>query len=117
MVNPIRSGLMPPQEDPVLRNTRREAIIIGLVWFAATLYCCFYSYFFGYIREGHPLGPADLKPILGMPSWFFWGILIPWGLCGVFTFWLAGFFMADDDLGADHTAELEEEIREGGIDA
>lgn len=105
---------MPRDPDPVLRNARREAIIIGLAWFAAMAYCCTYSYLFGYIREGRPLGPDDVRPIFGMPSWFFWGIMVPWAACSLFAFWFAGFFMADDDLGEDHTHDLEEEIRTGG---
>jgi hypothetical protein len=100
-------------EDPVLRHSRREAIIIFLAWLAATVYCCTYSYFYGYIREGHPLGPEDVRPVLGMPSWVFWGFMVPWGVCALFTVWFAGFYMKDDDLGSDHAAELEEDIREG----
>jgi hypothetical protein len=102
------------ETDPVLRNARREALIIFAAWVAATAYCCGYSYLFGYIREGRPLGPEDVRPILGVPSWFVWGVLVPWGACALFTAWFAGFAMADDDLGADHTAELEADIREGG---
>jgi hypothetical protein len=51
-----------------------------------------------------------------MPSWFFWGVIVPWGVCALFTFWFAGFYMKDDDLGTDHAAELESDIREGGLD-
>jgi hypothetical protein len=46
-----------------------------------------------------------------MPSWVFWGIMVPWAACALFTFWFAGFFMTDDDLGEDKTPELEEDIR------
>ncbi len=105
---------MPPEPDPVLKHARREALIIGAVWFLATTYCCAYCYLFGTIRSGRPLGPQDVHPILGMPSWVFWGVMVPWALCALFTFWFAGFFMADDDLGKDHTPDLEREIREGG---
>jgi hypothetical protein len=103
------------QVDPVYKNAKREAIIIGLVWLAATLFCCFYSYAYGYIREGRELGVDDLDPILGVPSWVFWGYLVPWGVCSLFTFWFAGFCMADDDLGRDHSSELEADIRERGL--
>ena len=106
---------MSASEDPVLKNARREAIVIIVVWALATTYCCVYCYFFGYIRPGHPLGPKDVKPISGVPSWFFWGVLAPWAVCAVFTFWYAGFRMADDDLGVDHSEELESRIREGGL--
>jgi hypothetical protein len=105
----------PPSTDPLLHHSRREAIIIGLVWLAATAYCCVYSYLFGYIRDGHPLGHDDVRPTFGIPSWVIWGYLAPWGVCSVFTFWFAGWFVADDDLGADHAGELETDIREGGI--
>jgi hypothetical protein len=104
-----------PETDPVLRNARREAIIIGLVWLAATVYCCVFSYVFGYDRPGHPLGRNDVRPILGIPWWAFWGYLVPWGVCAVFTFWFAGWYVADDDLGSDHALELEGDIREGGL--
>jgi hypothetical protein len=105
----------PPSTDPLLHHSRREAIVIGLVWLAATVYCCAYTYFFGYIREGHPLGRDDVRPILGIPSWVVWGYLVPWAICAVFTIWFAGWFVADDDLGSDHAIELETDIREGGL--
>lgn len=104
-----------PPTDPLLRHSRREAVIIGLVWLAATAYCCAYSYLFGYIREGHPLGRADVKPILGIPSWVVWGYLAPWAVCSVFTIWFAGWFVADDDLGMDHAVELEADIHGGDL--
>lgn len=106
---------MSDQLDPVYKHAKREAVIIGVVWLSAMLYCCFYSYFFGYSTPEHPLGPGDLKSILGMPSWVFWGYMVPWGVCAIFTFWFAGFYMADDDLGSDHASELEADIRERGL--
>lgn len=105
---------MTSSDDPVLRNARREAIIILAAWLTVLVYCCTYCFLFGYIREGQDLGPEDIRPILGIPSWFFWGVVVPWIVCGLFTIVFAGFFMTDDDLGADHAPELEAEIREGG---
>jgi hypothetical protein len=106
---------VPHEPDPVLQNARREGLIIALVWAASTAYCCAYSYAFGYRREGRPLGVGDIQPVFGMPSWVFWGIIVPWAVCALFTFWFAGFYMQDDDLGQDHTPELESDIREGGL--
>jgi len=106
---------VPPETDPVLRNSRREAVIIGLAWLAATVYCCVYSYAYGYRREGKPLGVADIHPILGVPSWVVWGIFAPWVACALFTFWFAGTYMTDDDLGEDHSSELDSDIRGGGL--
>lgn len=101
--------------DPVLKNARREAVIIGAAWLVSTVYCCVYCYLTGYIREGRALGPEDVRPIFGMPSWVFWGIMVPWLVCSLFTFWFAGFYMKDDDLGIDRSDELDSDIREGGL--
>ncbi|HEV3166254.1 MAG TPA: hypothetical protein VGZ22_19670 [Isosphaeraceae bacterium] len=107
---------MPHQPDPVYQHARREAIIILSVWALSTVYSCAYCYLFGYSRPGRVFGPADVQPFWGVPSWVFWGILAPWAACAVFTFWFAGFYMADDDLGKDHAAELESDIRERGAE-
>jgi hypothetical protein len=104
---------VPRVPDPVYVHSRREAVIILSVWLASTVYCCAYSYYFGYSTPERPLGPGDVHPILGMPSWVFWGVMVPWGVCSLFTFVFAGWFIADDDLGSDHAAELETDIREG----
>jgi len=100
--------------DPVLKNSLREFVIIMLAWAASTAYTCIYCYYNGYIREGAALGVEDIRPVLGVPSWMFWGVFAPWAVCSAFTFWFAGFYMADDDLGEDRTPELEADIREGG---
>jgi hypothetical protein len=105
---------VPRSTDPVLQHARREGVIIFTAWLLSTVYCCIYCYLYGYIRPEHPLGPEDVHLIFGMPSWVFWGIMVPWAICAIFTFWFAGWQMADDDLGADHTAALEAEIRESG---
>jgi hypothetical protein len=106
---------VPDETDPVLKNARREAIIIGLTWLSATIYSCTYCYLFGYQTPDHPLGVNDIHPILGIPSWVVWGVLAPWLVCALFTFWFAGFFMTDDNLGKDHADELNSDIREGGL--
>ena len=59
---------------------------------------------------------ADVHPILGVPSWAFWGYIVPWGVCALFTIWFAGFYMTDDDLGVDRAADLEREIEGGSLD-
>lgn len=105
---------MSVRDDPTLRNARREGWIIFGAWALATTYCCVYYYFFGLIRPGRPLGRGDVHPVLGIPSWFFFGVLLPWAVCGLFILIFAGFVMAEDDLGADHASELEAEIHEGG---
>lgn len=107
---------MPRPTDAVLRHARREALVIFAAWTSCAIYCCSYSYFFGYIRPDRPLGPGDVRPTFGMPSWVFWGVMVPWVVAAAFTLAFVAFGMADDDLGADHAAELEAEIREGATD-
>ena len=92
---------MPPTDNLVLKNARREAWVILSVWLLASGCCCCAYYFFGSIRPGRPLDHQDVRPVLGVPTWFFYGVLVPWALCGVFTVWFAGFVMVDDDLGMD----------------
>jgi hypothetical protein len=104
-------------EDRVVRHARRESVIICVVWALAAITTCTLSYWLGYDRPGQTLGPADVRPIAGMPLWFVWGVLCPWAACAVFTWWFAGFFMKEDDLGSDHSAELERDIREVDADA
>jgi hypothetical protein len=33
-----------------------------------------------------------------MPSWVFWGVLVPWLVADLFALWFCFFFMADDPL-------------------
>jgi len=83
-------------EDPVLRSSRREALLVLCVWLVALTYTVTYCYLYGYNR---PL--ASLTFVLGFPDWVFWGILVPWGACLVFSWVFCTFFMRDEDLGED----------------
>lgn len=103
---------MNAREDITLRHARREAWILIGVWAAATAYCCVVSVWLGYADSDRPASEMELNPILGIPAWFFWGVIFPWMFCGVFTLIFAGFVMRDDDLGSDHAAQLDATIRE-----
>lgn len=101
----------PRSDDPVLRHSRREAIVIGITWIAATLLTCGLSYWLGYQRPGRTLGPEDVRPVLGVPFWFLVGVLAPWAACVIWTWIFVLRYMVEDDLGADHAVELEVDIR------
>ncbi len=107
-IEPIKRRL-----DPVFVHSRLEAIVIAFLWTACTAYSCLYSYFLGYLRPGRDLGPSDVQPIMGVPSWFFWGVMAPWVVCGIANVLFSALFVKEDDLGLDHTIHLEHEIREG----
>ena len=85
-----------PNDDPVLRSARREALVVLVVWLVAMGYVVGYCAMHGYDRT-----EADLKFVLGFPDWIFWGIVVPWTICVFFSFYFGATFMRDEDLGAD----------------
>ena len=66
------------------------------VWLACLVWSVGSGYVLGYRRD-----PADVRLLLGMPDWVFWSVVLPWGLCLLFSVWFCFFYMADDDLGED----------------
>lgn len=112
------------QVDPVYRNSLREAKFILGLWACCFVYTVTFCYSYGYLVH-EPLlssfGPAvtDLfgpleslnripesvtYPLgLGIPDWVFYGVVLPWIICIVLTFWYGFYFFVDDDLseGAD----------------
>ena len=84
------------KEQRLLRNARREASLIMALWAATLIWSVTTGYKLGYHQ------PADAVPlILGMPAWVFWSVVLPWGVCLLFSIWFCFVFMADDDLGED----------------
>jgi uncharacterized protein DUF997 len=86
-----------PPEDPLVRNTRREAAAVALVAIIAMFYTLGYCAFFGYGHADEPI-----RFVLGFPSWVFWGIVAPWGVCVLISGWFSWRFMSDDDIGQEH---------------
>jgi hypothetical protein len=104
----------PGREQRLLRNARREGLVILAAWAIALVWCVGGSYLGGYRRDpdvaGLALGASyvayrshleEMSLILGMPAWVFWSIVLPWALCLLFSVWFCFRFMADDDLGRD----------------
>jgi hypothetical protein len=83
-------------EDPVLIGARREALIVLATWTIAMTYCLVYCARHAY---GRPI--EDLKYIGGFPDWVFWGIIVPWVACILFSWIFASIWMRDEDLGED----------------
>jgi len=84
------------REDPVLISSRREALISFATWGITTVYCIGYC-----ARHAYGRSIDDLKYIFGFPDWVFWGIVVPWGACILFSFIFAAVWMRDEDLGED----------------
>ena len=84
------------QPTRVFLNSRREAIVIFGAWFVALCWSVPYCYINGY---GQQVDPETLNTIMGIPSWLFGGILMPWIIADLFTTWVCFFYMKDDELG------------------
>ncbi len=85
---------------PLVLHARRETLVILLAFVVCLVWSIAWCYSFGY-----PAPDGGLVPrVLGMPSWVFWGVLVPWLAADLFAVWFCFFFMVDDPLG-----ETEEE--------
>ena len=112
-------------------NSRREAIVILIIWLVTTIYSSVYCYLFGY--KSHDMvasakGPTlselvgdlpgwnraaeslQLPLSLGIPDWVFFGVVVPWCLCIGLTFWFCLFFFVEDDLSADGSDDHEDSV-------
>ncbi len=88
--------------DPVYLHSRREALIIFCLWVTALLWAVPFCYLNGY---GEAVDAATVSTTLGVPTWLFWGIFMPWLVADAFTIWFCFFYMQDDDLGEAHEGE------------
>ena len=101
------------RDAATFRHARREALVIFCAWACALLWAVPYCYLTGFTTAGVSAEPAEIPLVMGIPSWVFWGIAVPWLAADVFTVWFCFFYMKDDDLGEAHEdADLAEEIAE-----
>jgi hypothetical protein len=84
------------KEQRLLRNARREGLLVLAVWVATIVWTMLAAYLLAYDRD-----TSQMRLILGMPDWVFWSVVLPWILCLAFSAWFCFRFMADDDLGQD----------------
>jgi hypothetical protein len=89
-------GLRYENEDPVVRSARWEAIWIFLIWCATLAWCVGYASIYGYGARDR-----ELTFTLGFPTWVFWGVVLPWGVCTVLSAAFTLFVIQDDPLGAE----------------
>ena len=100
-------------EDPIVRSSRREAIVALLLFSVALVYTITYCARYGYPGSSPSLAGGEfsgvaaadetaaeppLTFVLGFPSWVFWGIVVPWGVCTVIACWLSFAFIQDEPL-------------------
>lgn len=83
--------------DPVFVHARREAFLILGLFALCFLWAIPVCWFSGYLGAGEEA--TSISTILGVPSWTFWGIAMPWIAVDIFTVWFCFFYMKNDDLG------------------
>jgi hypothetical protein len=91
--------------DPVLRSSFREMLVVVAIWVVAAIWSIGYSYLYGYV--GGPGQPAtrNIQFIFGFPDWVFWAVIVPWLLCSFISLLVSLFVMRDEDLGVDPDEE------------
>jgi hypothetical protein len=94
-----------PAEDPAYTSSRREAVVVFVVLFAAMAYTVTYCWLNGYDRD-----VDDLTFVLGFPDWVFWGIVVPWAVCIAFSLYFGAVYMRDEQL-VDDPGEDGSELR------
>ncbi len=114
------------QEDPIYRNSLREARMILILWACCMVYTVAYCYLFGFMSHeplptatgpaiGELVGPLEAfnrdpdsvtYPLgLGIPDWIFYGVALPWVVCTVLSFVYGLFIFAEDDLSDESEKE------------
>ncbi len=99
----------------LLRNARREAVIVLCVWAVFIAWVVGYSWLRGYERPpdgalveaglAAPRDDSNFRTVLGIPDWVFHGIALPWLIAVVFTLFFGMRTLRDDDLGEERDHE------------
>lgn len=83
-----------PDTGASFRQSKRELVYMLAAWVVAFIWVVGYAKFNAYSREqGEPLGL-----VLGIPSWAFYGWLMPLMVANVYTLWFCLRFMKDEPM-------------------
>ena len=82
-----------PPVDPVFKSSLRELKWIFVIWLVHFVWVVGYCYAFGYLAP-----KTQLTTVIGMPSWVFWGIAIPWICATAFTVYISLFVIRDQEF-------------------
>jgi hypothetical protein len=78
------------------RQSRREMFVILVAWLVFAAWTGLVCGIGSRLDLEEPM-----RMTMGMPSWVFFGVVVPWLAACLFTFWLAGRFMKDTELDPD----------------
>ena len=76
------------------KNSLRELVILIAIWGIALAWTIGYCYFNAYWKTGTE---NQIGTTFGFPTWVFWGVMLPWVLCGIVSVLFALFGIAEDD--------------------
>ncbi|QDV55823.1 hypothetical protein [Rosistilla oblonga] len=82
----------PIEYDTSYLNSLRELKFVGAIGTLALAWTLIYGGLKGYSSD-----PDAMDVILGMPSWVFWGIAVPWCVTSLATLFFALFILREDD--------------------
>ena len=83
-----------PNEDPLVKSSRREVAIVSVMLLTAMAYTMIYCGPYGYGRH------AVLKPLVfGFPNRIFYAVFVPWVVCTAVSIVYALVFITADPLG------------------
>ena len=85
-----------------VRQCLKEVKIVAAIWLAGFVWCATVLIWRGYI-------PVDQRPdvpalVLGIPSWVFWGLFVPWFVQIGAAWWFAVWVLKDDEPGYEGPA-------------
>jgi len=92
-----------PEYDPTYLHSLRELYVIIALFSVFCVWSICVCFNLGYI--GPEESRAEVPMVLGMPSWAFWGVFLPWIVVDIVAVWFCFFFMQPDDLGETHDGE------------
>ena len=79
-------------ETSNLRQSRRELWLILLAWLGCAIWVMSYC-----SVNGYNLSPEEVSTVLGFPDWVFRGVVLPWMIANIFTFWFCLRFLKNDE--------------------
>lgn len=89
------------EPDPVFVNSLRETVVIILLFLVFMFWTVCVSFWMGHESTYLTADAKDLSLVWGMPSWVFYGVMLPWLVVNLIGIWFCFVFMKNDDLEAD----------------
>jgi len=97
--------------DPQFLQCRREMFLVLGLFLVSLIWTISVSYVLGY--QIPPGIEADRLPLVGgVPTWVFWGVLVPWLVIDLVAVWFCFFYMQDEPVADSEVPDREVPDRE-----